>query len=650
MHVNRRPKNESNRTRRRAGRRGIPPRPGRGPVLLRGRPPPRREVRRGPPTHRDTGPLRPGSRHGRPRRPMLRRAGVQHTEEEPEGPRGESQPDARQGDSEGDDKAGQEPGEGGGLRERGDRRVLGGRGAELLLPRDEHEAPGRAPGHRDDKRRRLRLRELRRPRPRHARGGVRTGRAPGVPRHGRVRPGPRRAGRGGGSERQVHGTRRRGEGLRRGSLPGIPAEHRTACEVRRAAGRAGNRGRGGIGDVLVSFSSPSKRDFGEIKVTDASFPFLDANQKIQSDEEGKNEERRDGGGELCDGDYDNDNPRDEGSKKSACHIRVDTGVAPGYVVSPHYDPILSKIISYSETSRAESIEGLGRAIDRYKLRGVMHNVPFIRDVLRNADFVRGETPTGFIDAHYPDGFSGGRLTATEMKEYAAIAALVHERRRAETGGPPLPMDAGEAGGGGPQSAERIVCVNGMFGDAYRVRTEVGPGGFTTCSVARLGDDEDVETVVKSDRGDVNYHPRDDFACVPVSSDDSRVVQVHGEDEMGQLKLTMFGLDADFLVTTPGEYELTRHMKEPVPVDLGDYVMSPMPGTLVSFAVKEGDVVEMGQELCVVEAMKMQNIIRSHKAGARVSKLHGEVGASLRADEILLEFEKETTEEEEEEVA
>lgn len=90
----------------------------------------------------------------------------------------------------------------------------------------------------------------------------------------------------------------------------------------------------------MSFSSPSKRDFGEIKVTDASFPFLDANQKIQSDEEGKNEERRDGGGELCDGDYDNDNPRDEGSKKSACHIRVDTGVAPGYVVSPHYDPIL----------------------------------------------------------------------------------------------------------------------------------------------------------------------------------------------------------------------------------------------------------------------------------------------------------------------
>ena len=49
--------------------------------------------------------------------------------------------------------------------------------------------------------------------------------------------------------------------------------------------------------------------------------------------------------------------------------------------------------------------------------------------------------------------------------------------------------------------------------------------------------------------------------------------------------------------------------------------------------------ELGQELCVVEAMKMQNIIRSHKAGAKVEKLHGKVGASLRADEILVEFEK-----------
>ncbi len=104
-----------------------------------------------------------------------------------------------------------------------------------------------------------------------------------------------------------------------------------------------------------------------------------------------------------------------------------------------------------------------------------------------------------------------------------------------------------------------------------------------------------------------------------------------------MAVTMYGADVDVLVMSRAEYELARLMKEPIPKDFGNFVLSPMPGTLISFAVKEGDVVEMGQELCVVEAMKMQNVIRSHKAGAVVSKLHGEVGASLRADEILIEF-------------
>ena len=94
-------------------------------------------------------------------------------------------------------------------------------------------------------------------------------------------------------------------------------------------------------------------------------------------------------------------------KDGPCSVRVDTGVVPGTIVSPHYDPILSKIISYSPTSRKHAISGLGSALDRYLLRGVQHNVPFVRDVLRNDEFVAGYTPTGFISTHYPDGFLGG---------------------------------------------------------------------------------------------------------------------------------------------------------------------------------------------------------------------------------------------------
>lgn len=215
--------------------------------------------------------------------------------------------------------------------------------------------------------------------------------------------------------------------------------------------------------------------------------------------------------------------------------------------------------------------------------------------------------------------------------------------------------------------EVVVCLGGMFGEAYLVETKFDLNGReSVSSVSKLSIDAGGEMWEKSqtvDLSSIEYEPSSDFAHVVVSGQSRSLqvspfmsiqsvsyfhafsftlvslqyFQVHGECETGTMSVTMYGADVDVLVMSRAEYELARLMKEPIPKDFGNFVMSPMPGTLISFAVKEGDVVEMGQELCVVEAMKMQNVIRSHKAGAVVSKLHGEVGASLRADEILIEF-------------
>ena len=327
-----------------------------------------------------------------------------------------------------------------------------------------------------------------------------------------------------------------------------------------------------------------------------------------------------------------------------CYIRIDSGVVPGSIVTPHYDPILSKIIAYSPTSREAAIRGLGMALDRYLIRGdtVRHNIPFVRDVLRNPDFVKGYTPTSFIETNYPDGFVGGLecLSEVERCELVVIAREIVERRAVTLGRVTV------VGVGGKDDV--VVCLGGMFGDAYLVRTPKSSSttsvpNFAAVNVTRLMKHGEKNEAAVNDSQSISitafeYDPSSDFAHCKIAGE-SRVLQVHGEDEIGALKLTMYGADADVLVMSPAEYQLTCHMMEPVPLDLGDFVLSPMPGTLVSFAVKEGDVVEMGQELCVVEAMKMQNIIRSHKAGAIVEKLHGTVGASLCADEILLEFVK-----------
>jgi propionyl-CoA carboxylase alpha chain len=106
---------------------------------------------------------------------------------------------------------------------------------------------------------------------------------------------------------------------------------------------------------------------------------------------------------------------------------------------------------------------------------------------------------------------------------------------------------------------------------------------------------------------------------------------------------MYGADMQCLVQSPREYELSSYMHPPVIEDTSDYVMSPMPGTLISFAVQEGDHVEVGQELCIVEAMKMQNIVRAPREGY-IGKLNVKEGAALVTDQVLVEFAAEAGEE------
>lgn len=114
---------------------------------------------------------------------------------------------------------------------------------------------------------------------------------------------------------------------------------------------------------------------------------------------------------------------------------------------------------------------------------------------------------------------------------------------------------------------------------------------------------------------------------------------------GEMKVQMYGADIPCLIQDENEYEMSKHMHPPKAVDTSDLVLSPMPGTLISFSVSEGDTVEAGQELCIVEAMKMQNVVRSPRTGV-IGKFKVGEGASLVTDELLMEF----GEEEDEEVA
>ena len=109
-----------------------------------------------------------------------------------------------------------------------------------------------------------------------------------------------------------------------------------------------------------------------------------------------------------------------------------------------------------------------------------------------------------------------------------------------------------------------------------------------------------------------------------------------EETTGEVNVQMYGANMPVLVETEREFELSKRMHEPPKKDTTDVVQSPMPGTVMSYAVKEGDSVEDGQELCIVEAMKMQNIIRSHRKGI-VESLLVKKGSSVAADQVIVKL-------------
>jgi hypothetical protein len=179
-------------------------------------------------------------------------------------------------------------------------------------------------------------------------------------------------------------------------------------------------------------------------------------------------------------------------------VRCDSGVVEGSDISMYYDPMISKLVTYAET-REKAIEGMSAAVDDYVIRGVGHNTPFIASVCRNDFFKRGDTPTSFIDTHYPDGFQGVELDKDETTALAVSAAAIAGARRYALERPPLPKSAAEARREAAYGEEHVVVtLGGKFGDSFAVALTGGDAALVTPVVDGKLDGEP-EAVAVSER-------------------------------------------------------------------------------------------------------------------------------------------------------
>ncbi|MBV9527230.1 acetyl/propionyl/methylcrotonyl-CoA carboxylase subunit alpha [Sphingomonas sp.] len=295
-------------------------------------------------------------------------------------------------------------------------------------------------------------------------------------------------------------------------------------------------------------------------------------------------------------------------------VRVDDGVFDGGEVSMFYDPMIAKLITWAAT-RIEAIDAQVDALDQFVIDGISNNVDFLSALMQHPRFRSGEITTGFIAEEYPDGFHGApaeeQLTA-DLAVIAGMVAVIGDERAAEI--------SDQLGPAPILSGERIVC----FGSArHNVRIKPYKGG----TLAVLDGQGPIDIVGRWTVGQ--------RLLSVVIDGRERIVQIRRVGRNWELQTR--GASHKVQVLQPHVAELSKHMIEKPAPDLSRLLLAPMPGLLTKLDVAVGDKVEPGQPVAVMEAMKMENILRAPKA-ATVKATPAKAGDSLAVDQVIVEFE------------
>ncbi|KAJ8401257.1 hypothetical protein AAFF_G00384880, partial [Aldrovandia affinis] len=300
-------------------------------------------------------------------------------------------------------------------------------------------------------------------------------------------------------------------------------------------------------------------------------------------------------------------------------VRVDSGIQEGSDISIYYDPMISKLVSYGST-RTEALQRMEEALDSYVIRGVTHNIPLLREIIVHPRFISGDISTNFLPEVYPDGFKGHQLSDSERAELLATAAslFVATQLRSQRFLGNLRVSSA------PQERR-----------SWELSVEL-ENGTHTVTVSRSGSSYTVD--VDGGSVDVSSEWNLASALLPVTVNGAhRTVQCLSRNASGELKLQYLGTVYKMRVISKQVAALSRHMPEKVPEDSSSILRSPMPGSVVAVSVRPGDTVAEGQEICVIEAMKMQNSMTAGKT-AKVKSVHCKPGETVGEGDLLVELE------------
>ncbi|RKP11407.1 carbamoyl-phosphate synthase L chain, ATP binding domain-containing protein, partial [Piptocephalis cylindrospora] len=313
-----------------------------------------------------------------------------------------------------------------------------------------------------------------------------------------------------------------------------------------------------------------------------------------------------------------------GADGASKDIRCDSGVVEGSEISVYYDPMICKLCTWGP-NREEAMRVMAQAMDSYIIRGVKHNVPLLREVIHHPRFIQGNISTKFLAEEYPDGFDGHVLAPEETKAVAMMGAVMRSKSEIRAS-----QWLNQEGTGHQVTSGSSIREWDWW---------VSEG---TWDVSVLDKDTTSKVSEEAQRLQVDWPISGPLVSAQWAqgSPAPSIYQFIESTPLG-LRLQYHGTVYAITLLSSKQHSLVHHIRPKPQLDLTKVCVSPMPGSVVSVAVKEGDMVAPGAELAVVEAMKMQNVLRASRVG-RVRKVCIPAGSSVSADEVIIEFDSEET--------
>src|SRR5271163_4794175 len=296
-------------------------------------------------------------------------------------------------------------------------------------------------------------------------------------------------------------------------------------------------------------------------------------------------------------------------------VRNDTGVFEGGEISIHYDPMIAKLVTHAP-NRLGAIDAQATALDAFVIDGIRHNIPFLSALMQHPRWREGRLSTGFIAEEFPDGFRP--LIAkgeTELRLAVAAAHIDHtlnQRKRRISGQLRDPEQM-------RFELKRVVAMG-----KSRIELEIDPK-------------KDGLSIAFADGRRVTVHsdwkPGDPLWRGTV---DGVEIAVQARPILNGYALSHAGVAVDARVYTRREAALAALMIERKGVDGSRFLLCPMPGLVKAIAVKVGQEVKAGEQLCIVEAMKMENVLNAER-NATIKAILAKEGDSLAVDAVIMEF-------------